>query len=225
MTATTFWARRQAAVAAEEAAEEQAQISVERAARDQAVAEKSDEDLLAELSLPEPESLKAGDDFKVFLGEQVPARIKTRALRHLWRADPVLACVDGLVDYGEDFTDAALVIEGMQTAYQVGKGMTQHVDALAREAAQAEQDAAQQVDLADAPPPEPSAECSESADPTPSADAAGADPLADKQDPDWGQVSDSPVPIGTPEIRVEMSPSQHYTALRRMRFSFEGVPE
>ncbi|MCD9148317.1 DUF3306 domain-containing protein [Pseudophaeobacter flagellatus] len=221
----TFWARRQAAVAAEEAAEEQAQIAVERAARDEAVAEKSDEDLLAELNLPEPESLKAGDDFKVFLDEQVPARIKTRALRHLWRANPVLACVDGLVDYGEDFTDAALVLEGMQTAYQVGKGMTLHVDALAREAAQAEQDAAQQVDLADAQPVEQSAEHSESAEPTPSVDAAGQVPLADKQTPDWEHVVGSPAPVGAPDPRAEMAPSQHYTALRRMRFSFEGTLE
>jgi Protein of unknown function (DUF3306) len=129
-----FWSRRQAAVAAEAVAEERFEAEREAAAREAEVAEQSDAEILAALELPEPESLVEGDDFKVFLTDQVPARIKTRALRHLWRANPVLACVDGLVDYGEDFTDAACVIEGLQTAYQVGKGMTRHVDELARQA-------------------------------------------------------------------------------------------
>ena len=134
MSRGDFWSRRQAAVAAEAEAEEQAAVAARSAARDAELAEQSDEEILAALELPAPESLKEGDDFKVFLTDQVPARIKTRALRHLWRANPVLACVDGLVDYGEDFTDAACVIEGLQTAYQVGKGMTKHVEALAQEA-------------------------------------------------------------------------------------------
>ncbi|WP_083096247.1 DUF3306 domain-containing protein [Pseudophaeobacter leonis] len=134
MSGRDFWSRRQAAVAAEAVAEERVDAESEAAAREAEVAEQSDAEILAALELPEPESLVEGDDFKIFLTDQVPARIKTRALRHLWRANPVLARVDGLVDYGEDFTDAACVIEGLQTAYQVGKGMTKHVDELARQA-------------------------------------------------------------------------------------------
>jgi hypothetical protein len=135
MSRGDFWSRRQAAVAAEAEAEQRAEVAAEAAAREAELAEQSDDEILSALDLPAPESLKDGDDFKIFLTDQVPARIKTRALRHLWRANPVLACVDGLVDYGEDFTDAACVIEGLQTAYQVGKGMTKHVEALAQEAA------------------------------------------------------------------------------------------
>jgi hypothetical protein len=45
--------------------------------------------------------------------------------------NPVLANVDGLVDYGQDFTDNAMVVEGLQTAYQVGKGMLSHLEKLA----------------------------------------------------------------------------------------------
>ncbi|WP_297340492.1 DUF3306 domain-containing protein [Pseudophaeobacter sp.] len=135
MSRGDFWSRRQAAVAAEAEAEQRAEVAAETAAREAELAEQSDDEILSALDLPAPESLKDGDDFKIFLTDQVPARIKTRALRHLWRANPVLACVDGLVDYGEDFTDAACVIDGLQTAYQVGKGMTKHVEALAQEAA------------------------------------------------------------------------------------------
>ena len=58
----------------------------------------------------------------------------------MWLANPALANLDGLLDYGEDFTDSATVIENLQTAYQVGKGMTEHVLEMVRQAeAEAEQ--------------------------------------------------------------------------------------
>ena len=43
-------------------------------------------------------------------------------MRRLWRINPLFGIVDEMVEYGEDYTDAATVIDGMQTAYQVGKG-------------------------------------------------------------------------------------------------------
>jgi hypothetical protein len=53
----------------------------------------------------------------------VPEQLRKRALRKLWRLNPVFANLDGLNDYDEDFTDAAAVLEGVKTLYQVGKGM------------------------------------------------------------------------------------------------------
>lgn len=144
-----FWARRKAAVQAEER-EEALQVEAEaQAVREAELAERSDEDILAELDLPDPDTLEEGDDFKVFLSEAVPARIRTRALRRLWRLNPVLANVDGLVDYGEDFTDASCVVENLQTAYQVGKGMTQHVLEMARQAEEADVDDQPEADVAE----------------------------------------------------------------------------
>lgn len=132
-----FWARRKAAVAAEAHFDEREAQQAEVEARE---ADKTDAELLAEHDLPEPETLTAEDDFRPFLGEAIPQRLKTRALRCLWRVNPVLANLDGLLDYGEDFTDAATVVENLQTAYQVGRGMTRHVEALAAQA-QAEAEA------------------------------------------------------------------------------------
>ncbi|MDA5557504.1 DUF3306 domain-containing protein [Shimia sp. MMG029] len=133
-----FWARRKAAVA-EEAAEAALVAEQQVLAQEHAVLEeKADAEILAELELPDPDALKQGDDFTVFLAKAVPERIRRRALRKLWLTNPVLANLDELVDYGEDFTDSAMVIEGMQTAYQVGKGMLKHVEELARQAAEKE---------------------------------------------------------------------------------------
>ena len=84
--------------------------------------DRPDEEVLEELGLPDPDTLKPGDNFTAFMARAVPARLRNRALRRLWISDPVLANLDELLDYGEDFTDAATVIENLQTAYQVGKG-------------------------------------------------------------------------------------------------------
>ncbi len=149
-----FWSRRKAAVQAEQKAEERAEEEVQLAEREAELAEQSDEDILEELGLPDPDTLSEGDDFTGFLAKTVPARIRQRALRKLWLTNPVLANVDGLVDYGEDFTDASMVIEGMQTTYQVGKGMLRHVEEMARQA-EAEEQALQEPQELDASLEEP----------------------------------------------------------------------
>ena len=129
-----FWSRRRAGVAAE-AEVEQAAFEAQAIADEQAALKtRSDSEILAELDLPDPDSLQAGDDFAAFMAKAVPDRIRRRALRKLWRTNPVLANIDQLVDYGEDFTDGANVVENLQTTYQVGKGMLKHVEEMARQA-------------------------------------------------------------------------------------------
>lgn len=130
-----FWSRRRAGVEAEEQALEARVAEAETAKLE----DRPDEELLAELNLPEPEALDSPDAVRAFLKAELPQRLKTRALRRLWRLNPLFANLDGLVDYGEDYTDAATVIENMQTVYQVGKGM---VTAFLED----EEDAAETVD-------------------------------------------------------------------------------
>lgn len=79
-------------------------------------------------ALPDVDALNESSDFSAFMKEGVPEELKTRALRKLWRVDPAFAHVDGLLDYDDDFTDAALVIEGLKTVYKVGKGMVSDED-------------------------------------------------------------------------------------------------
>lgn len=87
------------------------------------VDERTDDEILSDLGLPHPDDLKPGDDFSGFMAQAVPDRLRRVALRKLWRGNPVLANLDGLVEYGEDYTDSAMVVENLQTLYQVGKGM------------------------------------------------------------------------------------------------------
>ncbi|MCG7629916.1 DUF3306 domain-containing protein [Epibacterium sp. MM17-32] len=212
MSAQDFWSRRRAAVEAEEAQEARALKEAEAQARDAELAERSDAELLAELDLPDPDTLGPGDDFKAFLTEAVPARLKTRALRRLWVTNPVLANVDGLIDYGEDFTDAAMAVENIQTAYQVGKGMTAHVEELARQAereaaAQDAEDVAPDVAASDAPEDTISPKDAADADPAPVASAEVAAVQTDELAQSDAQIEDTP-----PQVTS-----------RRMRFVFEDA--
>ena len=126
-----FWSRRKSAVK-QEFEEERRQAEIKRASKIQGELDvKTDEEVLKELGLPDPDTLEPGDDFKVFMKDVVPERLRRRALKKLWLSNPLLANVDGLVDYGEDFTDAAVGAGFVETTYQVGKGMLKHIEELA----------------------------------------------------------------------------------------------
>ena len=66
--------------------------------------------------LPDIETLEKDSDYTPFLAEGVPEAIKKLALRKLWASDPVLANIDGLNDYDEDFT----IIEAIKTFVSEG---------------------------------------------------------------------------------------------------------
>ncbi|MEM8580384.1 MAG: DUF3306 domain-containing protein [Pseudomonadota bacterium] len=137
-TRSDFWSRRKARVQQERDADQRAEEAAHAEQRAAELSEKSDEEILAELNLPDPDSLRKGDDFSVFMKQAVPERLRRRALRRLWLSNPVLANLDALVEYGEDYTDAATVVENLSTAYQVGKGMMAHVLEMERQAAEAD---------------------------------------------------------------------------------------
>jgi hypothetical protein len=83
----------------------------------------NDDELLEKFKLPNPEKIKKEKGLDVFFKKGVPDRLRQIALRRVWKLNPIIRFADAEInDYHEDFTDAATVVEGMQTAYQVGKG-------------------------------------------------------------------------------------------------------
>ena len=88
----------------------------------------TDAELLEKYDLPDPEAVTEESGLEQFLnGKGLPGRVRQMALRRLWRLNPLFGVVDDMVEYGEDYTDAATVIEGMKTAYTVGKGYAKAV--------------------------------------------------------------------------------------------------
>ena len=173
--------------------------------------ERTDEEILQELELPDPDTLGKGDDFTAFMKSAVPTRLRNRALRRLWLSDPTLANLDELLDYGDDFTDAATVVENMQTAYQVGKGWLQDADEdPAPEAPAEEGDDVDDAAYADASAPD--AENSAPPDDMPQAEPALSAP------PDLPEVADSPQLPPDDAATLAESPVPRP---RRMAFRFD----
>ncbi|MEO1207614.1 MAG: DUF3306 domain-containing protein [Pseudomonadota bacterium] len=70
------------------------------------------------------EALDFESDYERFMDHGVNDETRNKALRKLWVSNPVLANIDGLDDYCEDYTDAAVCLPKgvMKTAYQFGRG-------------------------------------------------------------------------------------------------------
>ncbi|MGJ8547142.1 MAG: DUF3306 domain-containing protein [Sulfitobacter sp.] len=193
-----FWGKRRAGVQAEAKAEALAAEQIAQAEVEAALEERSDEDLLAEFELPAPEDLVSGEQLRAFLKAQLPQRLKTRALRSFWRSNPVLACLDGLNDYDDDYTLAATAGKPVNTLYQVGKGILAAV-----QEAEPQQEAApqQEVEPEDAAPevlPEP-------------LPVAAAQTLPETE-PDMAPEPQAPEQEAAPTFR-------------RMRFAFAAAPD
>ena len=82
----------------------------------------SNDELAEKYEVTNPEKIDNPLDLKKILKENLPDRLKQVALRKLWKLVPAYGEISELVEYGEDFTDAATVIENLQTSYIVGKG-------------------------------------------------------------------------------------------------------
>ncbi|AUH33441.1 DUF3306 domain-containing protein [Paracoccus tegillarcae] len=214
-----FWTRRKARVEAEaELVQADAHASVQARA-DAALAEEqaalSEPELLAQLGLPDPDGLRAGDDFTAFLRREVPDFLRRRALRRLWTSNPVLANLDGLVDHDDDFTDAATVKPGMRTAYQVGRGM------IDRARAEAEKLIAMTDDQDVLPASEPSLEtppvlpAESSTVRRPTAPRVTAQPQVAAPPPEIAAVAPT---------AFEAQPQPDMPAARHMQFQFTEAP-
>jgi hypothetical protein len=79
-------------------------------------------------ALPSIDELNADSDYTVFLKEKVPEQLRRAALRKLWTSDPVLANLDGLNDYDENYNLTTTVIGVVQSAWQAGRGYADEVE-------------------------------------------------------------------------------------------------
>jgi hypothetical protein len=103
--------------------------------------------------LPDIESLDARSDFTVFMRPGVPAHLRTLALRKLWRSDPIFSKLDGLVEYGEDYTIPSWPKGTIKTAYRIGRGFVNELETLGT--AEAEPGPPEPPDSGPAPEPGP----------------------------------------------------------------------
>lgn len=124
------WAKRREAVAKEEA-EAQAAASAEADAAVQepeteeeamALLQEQDPELAEKIAEVDVDNLTFEDDFTIFMSQKVPDIIRRRALSKLWLSDPLLANLDGLNDYDEDFKASAELVKVVKSAWEPGRG-------------------------------------------------------------------------------------------------------
>ena len=119
----------------------------------------------------------------------------------------MLANLDGLVDYDDDFTDAATCVPNLQTTYQVGKGLLAHIEHIAKTTTEA------------APEPTPVALADD--------DALADDVPADPEDTPDNAAPEAPRDIALANgseraYEPDAEPAARPASSRRMRFRFEA---
>jgi hypothetical protein len=120
-----------------------------------------------EVELPDVDSLDKDSDYTGFLAEGVPEALRNKALRKLWLSDPVLANLDGLNDYDEDFTLL------FKTVKEIAEGLVKSGDDPAREEGKAaEADEADEADEVAEVAEVAEVEATEPPAPTPESEAA-----------------------------------------------------
>ena len=81
-------------------------------------------------ALPPLEGLDKDSDFTPFLADNIPEFIRNRALKILWRSDPLFGFQDGLDDYAENFRVIDKLIDAAtQSSYKPGQGYDQPEEA------------------------------------------------------------------------------------------------
>lgn len=103
----------QQAVLREEAAGEQPGVQMEASPEAEPQPEQNAGDGSENFDDFDFDSLNYESDYTRFMKGGVPEAVRKRALRMLWGSNPILANIDGLNDYDEDFTDAALAVKGL----------------------------------------------------------------------------------------------------------------
>ena len=162
--------------------------------------------------LPAIETLDESSDFTVFLKEGVPQSLRRRALRKLFRLNPIFANLDGLAEYDEDYHTVIDLPGGVKTLFQAGKGMVQPEDEDSQEAAEG---ATASVDAGEAPAEEPAVEAE--SDAPAGLPEESAEPLQEVRDQEETAVS---------AVDAESAPAEpaavRGSAIKRRWGGFEG---
>ena len=169
-----------------------------------------DDQLLQKYGLTNPEEIEDEASLEAFMQNGLPDRLRQMALRRMWRLNPLFRFADEMVEYGEDYTDAATVIDGMTTAYQVGKGYLQKAfDALDDEGGDTEADGLpasgkRRVEQTTARPPATDDQTDDQEEETGKAAASDAEQAAG----DAGEGAAAVPKAGTPEVVASEEASQ-----------------
>lgn len=100
---------------------ENALILPEDAAEDDDARELTEEEAAYMETLPPLDELNPESDFSGYMDKRVPEFLRRQALRKLWLSDPAFGFIDGMHEYGEDYSMMAQLAAGA-SAYRPNEG-------------------------------------------------------------------------------------------------------
>lgn len=161
-----------------------------------------EQELLEKYGLPDPEAIELGTDITGFMRKEIPELLRRKALRGLWKSNPVLAVLDGLNDYDEDYTLASTAGQTVTTLYKVGEGL---VDKAKKAADVVEDQSEKQAISSMAEPDSTTAEEPEPEDSPELENMATSTELPDQQLPQeqTSQPEEEPEPRFRPRMRFD----------------------
>ncbi|RBP31879.1 uncharacterized protein DUF3306 [Marinobacter pelagius] len=159
-------------------------------------------ELLEKYGLPDPETIELGTDITGFMRKEIPEFLRRKALRGLWKSNPVLAVLDGLNDYDEDYTLASTAGQTVTSVYKVGEGL---VDKAKKAADVVEDQSNEQVRISSAEPVSTNAEDPEPDDTLELDDKATPTELPEQQfaQKETSQPEETPEPRFRPRMRFD----------------------
>ena len=98
-----------------------ATVSDGASAEDDDVRELTAEEAAYVETLPLLDELTPDSDFTGFMDKRVPDFLRRQALRRLWLSDPAFSLIDGMHEYGEDYSMMAQLAAGA-SAYRPNEG-------------------------------------------------------------------------------------------------------
>ncbi|GAA0847759.1 hypothetical protein GCM10009113_24690 [Marinobacter szutsaonensis] len=159
-------------------------------------------ELLEKYGLPNPETIEPGTDITGFMRKEIPEFLRRKALRGLWKSNPVLAVLDGLNDYDEDYTLASTAGQTVTSLYKVGEGL---VDKAKKAADVVEDQSSEQVRISSAESDSTIAEDPEPDDTLELDDEATPTELPEQQfaEKETSQSEEAPEPRFRPRMRFD----------------------
>lgn len=159
-------------------------------------------ELLEKYGLPDPETIELGTDITGFMRKEIPEFLRRKALRGLWKSNPVLAVLDGLNDYDEDYTLASTAGQTVTSLYKVGEGL---VDKAKKAADVVEDHSAEQATLPLADPDSFISEEPETDDTPELEESATSGKLPEQQlaEQEGSQAEEDPEPRFRPRMRFD----------------------
>ena len=146
---------------------------------------------IAPEDLPDVDSLGKDSDYTPFMQTGVPEWLRRKALRKLWLSDPLLANLDGLNDYDDDYSAIGMVAQEIVSRYKPGRGYLDDKEAEASAEDAPKEDSKEDIENISDAEEEPESDAAEADVEGAEIADNGADEIIEGDDAEGAEIADN----------------------------------